>query len=161
MEGKYFLQTALDLTSCHIQVVPRVIPLMLCGPLIAQMVMSVTRQVVQVGLCTCMTRASWNRSVFLLGRYASTKEAGISGLCADNQTGASVYCITVLFGRDVSLCWLYILREAVFSLGVFLFQFFSFLLLIYYYFFSKSTCLPVFINNNFLIICACFPISNF
>ena len=51
LEGKYFLQTALDLTSCHDLVVSRVMYLMLHGLLIAQMVMSVTRQVIQVGLC--------------------------------------------------------------------------------------------------------------
>ena len=32
---EYFLQTALDLTSCHDWVVHSMIPLVLCGPLIA------------------------------------------------------------------------------------------------------------------------------
>ena len=49
LEGEYFLQTSLDLTSCHDWVVPRVMPLMHHGLLIAWMVMSVTRQVVQMG----------------------------------------------------------------------------------------------------------------
>ena len=43
LEGEYFLLTALSLASCHDQVVPRVILLMLCWPLIAWMVMSVTK----------------------------------------------------------------------------------------------------------------------
>ena len=45
----YFLQTSLDLTSCHNWVVPRVLPLDLHGPLKAQMVKSVIRQVLQGG----------------------------------------------------------------------------------------------------------------
>ena len=45
----YFLQTALGLTSCHDWVVSRVMPLMLCGPLMAWLRMSVTRQIVQIG----------------------------------------------------------------------------------------------------------------
>ena len=50
----YFLQTSPDPTSCHDWVVPRVLPLDLRGLLKAQMVKSVTRQVVQGG-CTIMT----------------------------------------------------------------------------------------------------------
>ena len=46
---EYFLQTPLDPTSCHDQAVPEVMPLVLHGPLKAQMVKSVTRQVVQMG----------------------------------------------------------------------------------------------------------------
>ena len=42
-----------DPTSCHDWVVPRVLPLDLCGPLEAQMMKSVIRQVVQGG---CMIR---------------------------------------------------------------------------------------------------------
>ena len=51
---EYFLQTPWDPTSCYDWVVPRVMPLDLHGPLVAQMVKSVTRQVVQ-GACTVMT----------------------------------------------------------------------------------------------------------
>ena len=65
LEGEYFLKTALNLTSCHNWVVPRLMPLMLCEPLIAWMVMSVKRQAVQHGgLCVGMTRTGCNRSVF-------------------------------------------------------------------------------------------------
>ena len=47
---EYFLQTPPDPTSCHDHIVPRVMPLVLHGPL---MVKSVTRQVVQWGaLCS-------------------------------------------------------------------------------------------------------------
>ena len=66
-EGLYFLQTALDLTSCYDQVVSKVMPLMLPGLLIAQMVMSVTRQLVQIELCMGTTRTGYNRRVFSLG----------------------------------------------------------------------------------------------
>ena len=69
-----------DLTSCHNQVVSRVIPLMLHGLLIAWMVMSVTRHVVQVGLCMGTTRSRCNGRVFSLGRSASTWEAGLSSV---------------------------------------------------------------------------------
>ena len=65
--GEYFLQTALHLTFCYDQVVSRVMHFMLCWQLIAQMVMSVTRQVVQIGFCTGMTRTGCNRRVSLLG----------------------------------------------------------------------------------------------
>ena len=44
---EYCLQTPLGPTSCHNWVVPRVMPLDLCGLLEAEMVKSVTRQVVQ------------------------------------------------------------------------------------------------------------------
>ena len=47
---EYFLQTPPDPTSCHNWVVPGVMPLDLHGLLVAQMVKSVTRQVVQTGL---------------------------------------------------------------------------------------------------------------
>ena len=50
----YFLQTSLDPTSCHDRVVARVLPLDLRGPLKAQMVKSVIRQVLKGG-CTIMT----------------------------------------------------------------------------------------------------------
>ena len=63
--GQYMLQTALDLTSCHDWVVSRVMPLMLFGSLIVQMVMSVARQVVQIGLCMGMNTTGCNRRVFL------------------------------------------------------------------------------------------------
>ena len=42
LKGEYFLQTAPDLTSYYDWIVSRMMPLMLSGPLIAQMVMSVT-----------------------------------------------------------------------------------------------------------------------
>ena len=45
----YFLQASPDPTSCHDRVVPRVLPLDLRGPLEAQMVRSVIRQVLQGG----------------------------------------------------------------------------------------------------------------
>ena len=61
----YFLQTPPDPTSFHNQVVPRVMPLDLCGPLVAQMVKSVTRQVVQGG-CMVMTGTGCSRSVISL-----------------------------------------------------------------------------------------------
>ena len=53
-----FLQTPPDPTSCHDQVVPGLIPLVLCGPLIAQMVKFVTRQVVQMG---ALHSHDWNQ----------------------------------------------------------------------------------------------------
>ena len=134
LEGKYFLQTTLDLDSCHDQVVSRVIPLMLNGPLIVQIMMSVTRQVVQVGLCMGMTRTRCNKRVFLLGRSASTGEAGLS----------SVFWLYSLVGMYLSAGrYLHILREAVFPLGVFLFQYGSFLC----YFFFK------------ILVSACFSIQ--
>ena len=46
---EYFFQTAPNPTSCHNQVVPRVMPLVLHGLLVTQMVKSVNRQVVQMG----------------------------------------------------------------------------------------------------------------
>ena len=91
LEGKYFLQTALDLTSFHDWVVSGVMLLMLHGPLIAWMVVSVTRQVVQMGLCMGMSRNGCNRRVFSLGYHSAGR----------------FHCS---------------FREAVFPLGVFLFQ---------------------------------------
>ena len=102
LEGEYFLHTAPDLTSCHKWVVSQVIPLMLCGPLIAQIVMSVTRQVVKIGLYMGMTRTVCNRRVFSLG----TKQ-----LLQCTFLWYSLVAMYLSAGR-----FLYILREAVFPL---------------------------------------------
>ena len=127
VEGEYFLPLVPDLASCHNWVVSRVMPLKLCGPLIAQMVMSVTRQVVQEGLCMHMTRTGYNRRVFLLGRSVSTGEAGLPSVFSPgDQTGASVYFLMALSSRDVSLYWqtsLYPKESCVFSKCVIIFTF--------------------------------------
>ena len=90
-EGEYFLHTSLDLTSCLDQAVSRVMPLMLHGPMIAWMMMSVTRQVVQVGLCVGRTRTWCNRRVFPQNVCVYWGSWAIIGLLAGNQTGASAY----------------------------------------------------------------------
>ena len=125
LEGEHFLQTASDLTSCHNQVVSRVMPLMLHGLLIAQIVMSVTRQAVQVGLCVGTTRTGCNRRVFSLGRSVSTREAGPSlvfslGTTKLLQCTSSWYYPLGMYlfaGR-----WLYILGEAVSVVSVLFFS---------------------------------------
>ena len=105
LEGKSFVQTALDLTFCHDQVVSMVMPLMLHGPLIEQIVMSVTRQVVQIGICFSTTRTGCNRRVFSLG----TKHL--------HHGTFSQYSPVVMYLSAER--FLYIFREAVFPLGVF------------------------------------------
>ena len=104
--------------------------LMLCRLLIAWMVISVTRQVVQVGLCMGTTRAQHNRRVFSVERSASTREAGLSSVFSLG-TKQFLQC-TFLWYSLVGIYFpasrfLYILREAVSPLSMFLFQYLSFL----------------------------------
>ena len=144
---------------------------MLCGLLKAQMVMSVTRQVVQVALCVGTIRTGCNRRVFSLGGSASTGEAGLllvflPGTKQVVQCTSSQYSPVGMYlsaGR-----FFYILREAVFPISALFFQFLSFLLL---FCFSKSLYLPVsqyqflnclclFQDTNFSYLCSCFTIPN-
>ena len=143
------------------QVVSRVIPLMLHRPLIAQMVMYVTRQVVQVGLCMGMTRTGCNRRVFSLGRSVSTGEArAIISLLAGNQTGCfSVLSHGTLLVGIVSLLadYLYIHEgSCVIQCSVFLLKFLSILFVFLFYFFFQNHCIcPVFqyqFLNYFMLV---------
>ena len=125
LEGEYFLQTALDLASCHDWVVTRVMPLMLCGPWIAQRVMSVTRQVVQIGLCMGTTRTGCNRRVFSPGRSAPTRETGLSSvfLLGTKQLPQCTFLQYSPVGMYLSAGrWLYILGEAVSTVNVLFFS---------------------------------------
>ena len=131
-------------------------PLMLHGLLIAWMVMPVTRQVVQVGLCAGMTRTRCSRRVFLLGWSASTGEAWLPlVLLGTKQVFQCTFSWYSPIGMYLSAGrYLYILREAVSSVGVLLFSVFELP------FFSKS-CICLLLNTHFLIICACFTIPIF
>ena len=118
-------------------------PLILHGMLIAQMVMSVTRQVVQIGFCTGMTITGCNRRVF----PPRTKQLLQCIFSWYSQVGMYLSA-----GR-----FLYILREAVCPFGVFLCQYLSFLCYIFFKI-LVSACFSIPIP---LIICACFKIPIF
>ena len=99
LEGEYFLLTAPDLTSCHDWVVSRVMPLMLCGPLIAWMVMSGTREVVQIRLCMGTTRTRYNKGVLSPGCLFAGRFHYLQGSCVSTQCFYSniLTCFVKLF----------------------------------------------------------------
>ena len=114
---------------------------MLHGLLIAWMVMSVTSKAVQIGLNTGTTRTGCIRRVFSLGTKQLLQ-------CTFSQySPVGMYLSAGRFH-----C---ILREAVFPLEVFLFQYLHFLC----YFFPKSLYLPV--SKYQFINCVCFTIPMF
>ena len=58
---------------------------MLCGLLIAWVVMSVTSQVVQIGLCMGMTTARCNRMIFSSGCLYAGRFHYLQGSCVSTQ----------------------------------------------------------------------------
>ena len=108
---------------------------MLHGLLIAWMMMSVTRQGVQVGHCVGMTRTRCNRWVLTLQRSASNGEAGLSLVFSP---GSKLVLQGTLLQYSLVGCifvsrYHYILRKVVSSFNVF------------------QTVLPCFFFNNPLI----------
>ena len=92
LDGEYFFQAVLGLTSCHDWVVSRMVLWCSMSHWIAQMVLSVSWQGIHVGHCAGTTRASCCRRVLYLGRSVSTEEAGdVLSLLIGNPTGASRY----------------------------------------------------------------------
>ena len=155
LEGKYFLQRAPGLTSCHDQVVSRVVLWCYEGCWLAWMVMSVTRQGVQVGCCVGTTRPRCSRGALLLGRSVATGEVGLSSVFLPGTKQVLQDTLSCYSPVDVYLSWqitLYLWGSCYFTWWASIFNQCAFLFFFFYSpLISAYISIPIFLYFSYIL----------